>query len=89
VSAYWRVGAGRTRAAPLPDGTYRTYGTNRSLTHRSHESYNSHPVTEPHAHADTPIRRYAVTHSQDLPISDLRDILLNRGSFDRTVEQTP
>jgi len=91
VWAYRRIGGG-TRAAPLSDGTYRTYGTKTSPTHRSHESYKSHSVAEPHAYAHPPSPRYAHTpprRSQDLPISVLRDILGSRGSFNRTVDQNP
>lgn len=65
--AYRRIGGGFTRAAPLSDGTYRTYGTNTSPTHRSHESYKSHSVAEPHAYAHPPSPRYAHTPPPSLP----------------------
>jgi hypothetical protein len=54
----------------------------------SYRSYRSHLAAEPHAHP----RRYVHTAPiffQDLPISVLRDILGNRGSFNRTVDQNP
>ena len=49
-----------TRWASLPDTTYRTYGTNKESTHRSHQSYGSHLSAEPW-YADTRTRPNADT----------------------------
>lgn len=49
-----------TRWASLPDMTYRTYGTNKASTHRSHQSYESHFTAEPR-YADTLTRPNAGT----------------------------
>jgi len=60
-----RVGAAgwlkrATRWVSLPDTAYRTYGTNKESTHRSHQLHESHFIVEPW-YGDTPARPNADT----------------------------
>jgi len=93
MEAYRRAGVwayGRARGAPLPNGTYRTHGTYGSSRDRPISPISRiGPIRRRTSRVAPRRHAHAAIRSQDLPTSVLRDILVNRGSFNRTVEQNP